>query len=74
MSVVNPFTGRELNIESRRFKDIEKTGVLDLTICLPIEQERLSPISKLKGKEDTLSKYLTRGDYDAAFDYKVQIG
>ena len=38
MFVVNPYTGRHISTDSRRYRDIEKTDVLDLTICLPIER------------------------------------
>ena len=36
MSVINPFTGREISLDSRRYRDVEKTGVLDMSICLNI--------------------------------------
>ena len=39
MSIVSPMTGREISTDSRRFRDIEKTGVLDLSVPLPIERE-----------------------------------
>ena len=38
MFAINPFTGREISTESRRFSNVEKTGVLDLSIRLPIER------------------------------------
>ena len=40
MSVVNPYTGQSISTDSRRYRDIEKTGVLDLTKSLPIEKKR----------------------------------
>ena len=30
MFVINPFTGSEIRTDSRRFRDVEKMGVLDL--------------------------------------------
>ena len=38
MFIVNPYTGCHISTDSRRYRDIKKTGVLDLTIRLPIER------------------------------------
>ena len=74
MSVINPFTGHEISLDSRRYHDVEKTGVLDMSIHLPIEHNEPSPTKGLENKEDTLSKYLKNRNYDKAFDHMFRTG
>ena len=38
MSVINPYTGREVSSNSRRFRDIESTGVFNFSRRLPEEK------------------------------------
>ena len=68
MFVVNPYTGRHISTDSRRYRDIEKTGVLDLTIRLPIERNDPKGTKGLENKEDPLSTYLRDGNYNLAFN------
>ena len=42
MFVINPLTGCEISKDSRRLCDVEKTGVLNLSIRLPIERNEPS--------------------------------
>ena len=58
MFVINPLTGREISKDSRRFRDVEKTGVLDLSIRLPIERNEPPPTKGLINENDTLSMYV----------------
>ena len=74
MSVINPFTGCEVSLDSRRYHDVEKTGVLDMSIHLPIEHNEPSPTKGLENKEDTLSKYIKKRNYDKAFDHMFRTG
>ena len=69
MFVVNPYTGRHISTDSRRYRNIGKTGVLDLTIRLPIERNDLKGTKGLENKEDPLSTYLRNGNYNLAFNY-----
>ena len=48
---------------------LKKTGVLNLSIRLPIERNEPPPTKELENKKDTLSKYLKNGNYNRAFDY-----
>ena len=43
MFVINPLTGREISKDSRRFHDVEKTGILNLSIHLPTESNEPHP-------------------------------
>ena len=63
--------GRHISIDSRRYRDIEKTGVFDLTIRLPIEKNDPRGTKGLENNEDPLSKYLKNGSYNLAFNYMV---
>ena len=74
MFVVNPYTGRHISTDSRRYRDIEKTGVLDLTIRLPIERNDPRGMKGLENKEDPLSTYLRNGNYNLAFNYMFRTG
>ena len=69
MFVINPFTGCEKSTDSRRFRDVEKMGVLDLSKPLPIECNDPPPTKGLMNKNDTLSMYLRNGDYNVAFNH-----
>ena len=74
MFVINTLTGREISKDSRRFRDVEKTSVLNLSIRLPIERNEPPPTKGLINKNDTLSMYLRNGDYNAAFNYMFITG
>ena len=74
MFVINPLTGREISKDSRRFRDVEKTGVLNLSIRLPVECNEPPPTKGLESEKDTLSKYLKNGNYNRAFDYMFRTG
>ena len=74
MSVVNPYTGRHIITDSCRYRDIEKMGVLDLTIRLPIERNDPGGTKGLENKEDPLSTYLRNGNYNLAFNYMFRTG
>ena len=53
---------------------LKKTGVLNLSIRLPIECNEPPPTKGLINKNDTLSMYLRTGDYNAAFNYMFITG
>ena len=74
MFFINPFTGHEISTDSRRFSDVEKTGVLNLSIPLPIESNKPDFIKELENENDTLSKYLKNGSYNTAFEYIFKTG
>ena len=76
MSVVNPYTytGRRISTDSRRYRDIEKTGISGLTIRLPIERNDPRGTKGLENKEDPLSTYLRNGNYNLAFNYMFRTG
>ena len=74
MFVINLFTGRQISMDSRRFSDVEKTGVLNLSIPLPIEKNKPDFIKGLENEKDTLSKYLKNGSYNIAFEYMFKTG
>ena len=74
MFVVNPYMGRHISTDSCRYSDIEKTGVLDLTICLPIEKNDPRGTKELENKEDPLSTYLKNGYYNLAFNCMFKTG
>ena len=74
MFVVNPYTGRHISTDSRTYCDIEKTGVLDLTTCLPVEKNDPRGTKGLENKEDPLSTYLKNGYYNLAFNYMFRTG
>ena len=61
MSIINPFTGHEISLDSRRYRDVKNTDVLDMSIHLPIECKEPSPTKGLENKEGTLSRYLKNG-------------
>ena len=69
MFVINPLTGREISKDSRRFRDVEKTGALNLSIRLPTERNEPPPTKGLENKKDTFNKYLKNGNYNRALDY-----
>ena len=58
MFVINPLTGREISKDSRRFRDVEKTGVLNLSIRLPIERNE-PPTYKRTDKQKGLLKHVS---------------
>ena len=74
MFIVNPYTGRHINTDSHRYRDIEKTGVLDLTIRLSIEKNDPRGTKGLENNEDSLSTYLKNGNYNLAFNYMFRTG
>ena len=74
MFVVNPYTGCNISTDSCRYHDIEKTGVLDLIIRLPIEENDPRGMKGLVNKEDPLSTYLKNGTYNLAFNYMFRTG
>ena len=74
MFVINPFTGHEISMDSQRFSDVEKTGVLNLSIPLPIVNNKPDFIKGLENEKDTLSKYLKNGSYNIAFEYVFKTG
>ena len=74
MPVVNPYTGRHISTDSRRYRDIEKTGGLDLTIRLPIERNDPRGTKGVKNEEDPLSTYPRNGNYNLAFNYMFRTG
>ena len=74
MFVVNSYKGSHISTDSRRYRDIEKTGVLDLTIRLPIEKNDPKGTNGLENKEDPLSTYLRNGNYNLAFNYMFRTG
>ena len=53
---------------------MEKTGVLDLTICLPVERNDPKGMKGLENKEDPLSTYLRNGNYNLAFNWMFTMG
>ena len=74
MSVVNPYPVRHIITDSRRYRDIEKTGVLNLAIRLPIERNDPRGTKGLENKEDPLSTYLRNGNYNLVFNYMFRTG
>ena len=74
MFVINPFTGCEISTDCQRFSDVKKTGVLNLSIPLPIENNKPDFIKGLENEKDTLSKYLKNGSYNIAFEYMFKTG
>ena len=74
MFVVNPYTGRHISTDSHRYRDIEKTGALDLAIHLPIERNDPRGTKGLENKKDPLSTYLRNGNYNLAFNYMFRTG
>ena len=74
MSVIKTFTGCETSLDSGRYRDVKKTGVLDMSICLPIERNEPSATKRLENKEDPLSEYLKNRNYNKAFDYMFRTG
>ena len=74
MFVINTLTDHEISKDSRRFCNVEKTSVLNLSILLPIEGNEPPPTKGQINKNDTLSMYLRNGDYNAAFNYMFITG
>ena len=74
MFFINPFTEHEISPDSQRFSDVEKTGVLNLSIPLPIENNKPDFIKELENENDTLSKYLKNSSYNTAFEYMFKTG
>ena len=59
MFIVNTYTGRHISTDSRRYCDIEKTGVLDLTIRVPIEKNDPRGTKGLESKAHILKMAIT---------------
>ena len=74
MSIINPYTGLEISTSSRRFHDIESTGVFNFSKRLPDKKGVPKGTKGLKGKNDPLRTYLREGNYKKAFDYMFETG
>ena len=74
MFIINPYTGRHISTESRRYHDIGRTCVLDLTICLPVKRKKPKGMKDLENEKDPLRTYLREGKYNLAFDHVFRTG
>ena len=61
-------------MDSRRFSDVEKAGVLNLLIPLPIENNKPDFIKGLENEKHTLNEYLKNGSYNITFEYMFKTG
>ena len=74
MFAINPFTSREISTESRRYDDIQKTCILNLTVPTRNERRAPGPTKGLEERDDTISILFRDGHYKLVFDYMFKTG
>ena len=74
MFAINPFTGREISTESHKYDDIQKTGILNLTVPMRNERRASGPTKGLEERDATLSILFRDGHHKLVFDYMLKMG